>query len=117
MNLVLIENIVIDSAVVCAPNTLPPIAERLLGAHMPTAGGLFKALTAGKAIGCGAVQLFTSSPRQWSASALKEADIAAFHRAREETGITAMVAHDSYLINLAAPIEEILLKSQNASRA
>src|SRR5690348_11727323 len=85
---------------------------RLLGAHMPTPGGLHKALTVGKAIGCSAVQLFTSSPRQWKAPPLKTEEIDAFYKAREETGIEALVAHDSYLINLAAPSDEILVKSQ-----
>jgi len=89
---------------------------RLMGAHMPTSGGLYKALTGGKAIGCTAVQLFTSSPRQWSSPPLKAPDVDAFHKAREETGIDVAVAHDSYLINLAAPSEEILLKSQAAFR-
>ncbi len=92
-------------------------AERALGAHMPTAGGLHKSLTAGAAIGCSAVQLFTSSPRQWKAPPLAEADIAAFHKAREDTGIEFAVAHDSYLINLAAPSEEVLARSKGAFRA
>src|ERR1051325_6937173 len=90
--------------------------ERLLGAHMPTAGGLQKSLRAGKTIGFPALQLFTSSPRQWNASPLTEAEIAAFHEARAQTGITFAVAHDSYLINLAAPSPEILERSQQAFR-
>ncbi len=83
---------------------------------MPTAGGLFKALISGKAIGCGGVQLFTANPRQWKSPAVKDADVEAFHKARDETGIEVVVAHDSYLINLAAPSEEILVKSQAAFR-
>jgi deoxyribonuclease-4 len=94
-----------------------PLGERLLGAHMPTSGGLYKALASGKAIGCTAVQLFTSSPRQWSAPPLKDAEVAAFWKAREDTGIQVAVAHDSYLINLAAPSEEILVRSQAAFRS
>ena len=83
---------------------------------MPTSGGLYKSLVAGKEIGCSAVQLFTSSPRQWNSPRIKDEDAAAFHRAREETGIEIAVAHDSYLINLAAPTEEVLTKSQAAFR-
>ena len=83
---------------------------------MPTSGGLYKSLVAGKEIGCSAVQLFTSSPRQWNSPLIKDADAEAFHRAREETGIEIAVAHDSYLINLAAPSEEVLTKSQAAFR-
>ena len=60
--------------------------------------------------------LFTSSPRQWSSNPIKDADIAAFRTAREETGIEIAVAHNSYLINLAAPTDEVLAKSQAAFR-
>src|SRR5579872_6805137 len=106
----------LDAAVVSVRSDAPAPQARSLGAHMPTAGGLYKALTSGKAIGCTAVQLFTSSPRQWSSPPLKEADVEAFHKARAETGIEIAVAHDSYLINLAAPSEEVLLRSQGAFR-
>jgi deoxyribonuclease-4 len=84
---------------------------------MPTSGGLYKSLTGGKDIGCNVVQLFTCSPRQWSHPPLKQEDVAQFLDAQQETGIEFIVAHDSYLINLAAPSEEILLKSQAAFRS
>jgi len=84
---------------------------------MPTSGGLYKSLLAGKAIGCTAVQLFTSNPRQWNAATLKDTEIEAFQAAREQTGIPFAVAHDSYLINLAAPSAEVLERSQQAFRA
>ena len=83
---------------------------------MPTSGGLYKSLTSGKEIGCSAVQLFTCSPRQWNHSALTDDAIAAFNDAKQSTGIGTLIAHDSYLINLASPSEEILLKSKNAFR-
>lgn len=87
---------------------------RLIGAHMPTAGGLHKALTSGHEIGCTAVQLFTASPRQWRARPLTQQDIEAFARAREQTGITTVISHDSYLINLAAPDSDVLNRSRQA---
>jgi deoxyribonuclease-4 len=87
---------------------------RQLGAHMPTSGGLYRAITAGHEIGCTAVQLFTASPRQWRARALSEQDIQSFAQAREETGIDTVISHDSYLINLAAPSEDILQRSREA---
>ena len=43
---------------------------QLIGAHMPTTGGLHVALTTGVQIGCTTVQLFTSSPQQWKARAI-----------------------------------------------
>jgi deoxyribonuclease-4 len=84
---------------------------------MPTAGGLHRSLSDGKDIGCTTVQLFTCSPRQWLHPPLKQADVAQFIETQIETGLEFTVAHDSYLINLAAPSEEILLKSQTAFRS
>lgn len=90
---------------------------RLLGAHMPTAGGLQKSLIAGAAIGCGVVQLFTNSPRQWSHKPLAPEAVNLFRQTQEEVGIPFTVAHDSYLINLAAPDPVILERSREAFRA
>ena len=84
---------------------------------MPTAGGLRNSLIAGKEIGCTAVQLFTGNPRQWSHPPLENEQIEAFHAAREQTGIPFAVAHDSYLINLAAPAADVLDRSRDAFRA
>ena len=92
------------------------VADRLIGAHMPTSGGLFKSLVAGKEIGCSAVQLFTGSPRQWAHPPMKEEAVELFLKAKAETGIPFTVAHDSYLINLAAPSEEVMAKSHLAFR-
>lgn len=77
---------------------------KLIGAHMPTGKGLPDAVRRGKEIGCTAVQLFTSSPRQWSSKPVTEVAAADLRRALEVTGIGRhVVSHDTYLINLAAP--------------
>jgi deoxyribonuclease-4 len=78
---------------------------------MPTTGGLGKAVTSGKAIGCTAVQVFTSSPQQWKAKVVDDSMVEAFCAAKTETGIDCVVSHDSYLINLCAPTEEAREKS------
>lgn len=79
---------------------------------MPTAGGLHKAIENGKAIGCTAVQVFTSSPQQWKAKDVTDEAVALFKEACASTGICKnVVSHDSYLINLAAPNEELRQKS------
>jgi deoxyribonuclease-4 len=90
--------------------------QRPLGAHMPTAGGLHKSLLSGQEIGCTAVQLFTGSPRQWSHSPLETEAIATFHKVRDASEIAFTVAHDSYLINIAAPAADVLERSRNAFR-
>jgi deoxyribonuclease-4 len=84
------------------------------GAHMPTAGGLHKAVTGGYKIGSDTVQVFTASPRQWNAPPLKPESVRAFRRAVEKTGLYPLIAHDSYLINLATQDPALLEKSRNA---
>lgn len=86
---------------------------QLLGAHMPTSKGLGHALREGKKIGCTAVQVFTSSPQMWKAAPLTAEKIADFKKAQEETGISEVVTHDSYLINLCATDPEMREKSIN----
>lgn len=92
------------------------MASRMIGAHMPTAGGLSTAIAGGAAIGCTAVQLFTANPKQWRHPPLADEEIAAFRAAVDETGIPFTCAHDSYLINLAAPDDRILQTSISAFR-
>ncbi|MFI5384891.1 MAG: deoxyribonuclease IV [Fimbriimonadales bacterium] len=83
----------------------------LLGAHMKASKGLGNALREGKAIGAEAVQVFTSSPQMWRQSSATPEKIDDLNRARAETGLTEIVSHDSYLVNLCAPEPEIRQKS------
>lgn len=83
----------------------------LLGAHMKASKGLGNALREGKAIGAEAVQVFTSSPQMWRASSVTPEKVADIEKARQETGLTQIVSHDSYLVNLCAPEPEIRQKS------
>lgn len=79
---------------------------------MPAAGGLWNAVRNGKAIGCTAVQVFTSSPQMWKAKEVTDDMVSKLSEALKETGIgTHIVSHDSYLINLAAPADELREKS------
>lgn len=90
------------------------MADRLIGAHMPTSGGLGKAVLRGHEIGCTAVQVFTSSPQMWKAKPVDPSMVKAFVEAKEQTGIDVVVSHDSYLINLCATTEEAREKSIGA---
>jgi len=83
----------------------------LLGAHMSIAGGVGNALLQGKKVDCDAIQIFTKSSRQWAAKPYTNEEIAQFHANRKETGITAVVAHDSYLLNLGSPAAELRVRS------
>jgi deoxyribonuclease IV len=77
----------------------------LLGAHMSVAGGLDKAIGRGVGVGCTALQIFTKNANQWRAKPLAEEDIARFKDTLAGSPIApaAVVAHDSYLINLGSP--------------
>lgn len=72
-----------------------------IGAHMSIAGGLPFAIARAHAHGCESLQIFTKNASQWRARALPAAEIEAFRRAAAETGIRPIVAHASYLINIA----------------
>ena len=73
-----------------------------LGAHMSIRGGLPRAVDRAHASGCAALQIFTKSAGQWRARPLPPDEIRAFRRRVRETGIRPVVAHNSYLINIAA---------------
>ena len=49
------------------------------------------------------MQLFTKTPNQWREPVLAAAEIARFQSERRRHGIRVVLAHDSYLINLASP--------------
>ena len=70
---------------------------------MSIAGGLHLALERGAALGCFAVQIFVKNQRQWAARPLGDNEARAFRAARRSTGVAAVFAHASYLINLASP--------------
>ncbi len=75
----------------------------LIGAHMSVAGGLWKAIERGEEKGCEAIQIFTKNQLQWQASPLSLSVCERFYHAFRCSSIRAIVAHASYLINLAAP--------------
>lgn len=93
------------------PVKLPSI---LLGAHMSIAGGVSNAVLAGHRTGCNCIQLFTKNSNQWQGKPLTEKDILLFKQAKEETDINLIVAHDSYLINIASPNPELRNRSIDA---
>ena len=73
-----------------------------LGAHLSIAGGLPRAVDRAVASRCEALQVFTKSAGQWRARVIPDDEIVLFRRRVADTGITPVVAHNSYLINIAA---------------
>ena len=92
----------------------------LLGAHVSAAGGVANAFERGAAIGCDALQVFVKNANAWRAKPLAASAIDAFASARAATpgpGAPAplpVIAHASYLINLASPVAETAEKSRDA---
>jgi deoxyribonuclease-4 len=72
-----------------------------IGAHMSVAGGLSRAVDRAVLHGCEALQIFAKNANRWAAPPLDPADVRAFRRRIDETGIRPVVSHASYLINLA----------------
>ena len=89
------------------------IGERL-GAHVSVQGGVDKAPIRGKAIGATAIQVFTKTPSQWREPSIPEESFAAFRQQCERHRFTSIVAHDSYLINLATPDPVLSARSEAA---
>jgi deoxyribonuclease-4 len=93
------------------------VRAELLGAHVSTAGGVPTALARGVAIGASAIQVFTKTPNQWREPVVDAATAEAFRQEVARTGITQIVSHDSYLINLASPDPALRERSEGSFRA
>lgn len=83
----------------------------LLGAHISSAGGLFKAFQRAEDIGCETMLIFTKSNRQWRAKPLTEQDIAKFKSAQTASSVSPVAVHATYLINIASPKPDLWEKS------
>ncbi len=98
-----------------APTENQKVAPRhRFGAHMSIAGGLHMAFERAAAVGCDVMQIFVKNQRQWRARPLDEEAILQWQAARELSTIDTVIAHDAYLINLAAPQEVIWKTSIDA---
>ncbi|TVR69221.1 MAG: deoxyribonuclease IV [Sphaerobacteraceae bacterium] len=84
------------------------------GAHMSIAGGVDKAFDRAEKAGCDSLQIFTKNSNQWNAKPFDEAVLEAWKQREAETKIGPVVAHDSYLINLASPKDDLWEKSIDA---
>ena len=86
----------------------------MLGAHQSIAGGYYKAVEIAAELQMDCVQIFTKNNNQWKAKPLLPEEIDQFRETIVRTGIRSPCAHDSYLINLASPDDELWQKSLDA---
>ena len=87
---------------------------RLLGAHMSIAGGHALAIERATACGMTACQIFTKNANQWSAKPIAPEAAEAFRARVTASDVGFVVAHDSYLINLASPDDALWERSTAA---
>jgi len=73
----------------------------ILGSHLSIAGGMHRALERATAYGFQTVAIFVRNQRQWRSRALAQEAVEAFRRTRRRLGLGPVLAHGSYLINLA----------------
>lgn len=89
----------------------------LFGSHLSIAGALANALREAESLGFDTVQVFTKNQRQWRVSPLKDADAAEWSRELDRLGWRGrVVAHNSYLVNLASPDNDLWNKSIDLQR-
>src|SRR6476646_2072027 len=72
-----------------------------IGAHMSVAGGVSNAVERAVVHGCEALQIFTKNANQWRGRPIDQSEVRLFRQRIDQAGITPVVSHASYLINLA----------------
>src|SRR5688572_23147748 len=77
------------------------------GAHVSSSGGISKAIGRGRDLGAESLQVFTHNPRTWRPINHADDEIAAFRAGAADAGMTPLVSHGLYLINLGAPDREV----------
>src|SRR3954453_9016541 len=98
------------------PKKAPNFTERRIGIHTSTAGGFELAAERAYRLGCTALQLFSSSPRQWQPYELGASQCTIMTSLRNKYDLKPLVIHANYLINLSAINPEFLQKSIHAFR-
>jgi deoxyribonuclease-4 len=84
----------------------------LIGAHLSISGGIHQALYEAQSLKATVMQIFTANQKQWKTHLFTDDQITLWEKAKEETHISHIMSHDSYLINLGSSDEEILQKSK-----
>ncbi len=84
------------------------------GAHLSIAGGIHKALVSAEDLGCDCLQVFVKNQQQWSAPPRDPGEIERWRRTWRRSRLRPVVAHATYLINLASPDRDLWRRSVEA---
>ena len=87
-----------------------------IGVHVGTAGGTWTAVERAVAAGANTFQIFSSSPRQWKAAAVKPEDAKKMRDLRAKHDVGPVSVHASYLINLCSQTESVRVNGVAAFR-
>jgi len=84
------------------------------GYHVSVSGPPVSALLNGIDARCETIQMFPGSPQQWGTTPVSEEDAREFVEARAASGIDPVFFHSIYLVNMAAPSDQIWKRSISA---
>lgn len=90
------------------------MAQRLIGAHVSTAGGVERAPARGAEIDADCIQIFSANQRQWTPKPLTDHSVDSWWRECATHKISSVISHSSYLINLSADSDEKMERSHDA---
>jgi deoxyribonuclease-4 len=82
-----------------------------IGVHVRVSKGYAAAIEHAKAIGCTAIQIFSSNPKSYRLTAINQIALENFAVLRANAGIDPCVTHTPYLINLASEDPKVLAGS------
>jgi deoxyribonuclease-4 len=86
------------------------------GVHVSIAGGIDRAPSRGRALGCDAMQIFCRNQRTWKSAPPGDKAIHRFKDECRRLRIWAVSVHGSYLINAGSPDKKLLKKSRESLR-
>ena len=88
-----------------------------IGAHVSSSGGVHTAIDRAMDMGAEAIQLFSGAPYAWKRKNYTQAEVDAYNKKVEETGIAPAFIHGLYLVNLASSNPALLARSYDALAA
>ncbi len=88
--------------------------ELTMGGHMSTAGGLWNAPARAREFGFRSFQIFSKNQMQWKAKDLPPDDVTSFRDEVKKSGVSKLMVHASYLLNLGTAKPDLLERSYEA---